>query len=141
MALEAGLSYDHALPRWHLVGRVAYGSGESSFSVYQVTRESAAIALLRRLPLASTELGLGVGLGVARFVQNRQGDRLYDPRTPDHLEGTAGSAHVVLAFDIAAGSRVSLRLGWQGGATLLRANGALHLRSELLGTVGLGAHF
>jgi len=141
MAMEAGLSYDHALPRWHLLARVAYGGGESSFGVYEVTRESAQAALLRRLPLSSAELGLGVGLGVAHFIQNRQGERLFDPRTPDHLEGTAGSAHVVLALDVALGSRMSLRLGWRGGATLLRANDALHLRSALLGTVGIGAHF
>ena len=141
MALEGGLSYDHALPRWHLIGRIAYGGGDSSFSVYRVTRESAQAALLRRVPLASTELALGVGVGVARFVQDRQGDRLYDPRAPDHLEGTAGSADLVLAFDVPLGDRVSLRLGWQGGAMLLRGNGALRLRSEILGTVGVGAHF
>jgi len=141
MALEAGLSYDHALPRWRLVGRIATGAGDSSFSVYRVTRQSAQAALLRRVPLASTELGLGVGLGVARFVQDRQGDRLFDPRAPDHLEGTAGSAHLVLALDVALGNRLSLRLGWRGGALLLRGNGALRLRSEILATVGVGAHF
>ncbi|HVY38977.1 MAG TPA: caspase family protein [Polyangia bacterium] len=141
MALEVGLSYDHALPRWHLLGRVATGSGESSFSVYEVSRQSAQAAVLRRLPLGATEVGLGVGAGVARFVQDRQGDRLLDPRAPDHLEGTAGSGHLVLAFDVALGDRVSLRLGWRGGAMLLRGNGALHLRPEILTNVGLGAHF
>jgi len=141
MALEVGLSYDHALPRWHLLGRVATGGGESSFSVYEVSRQSAQAALLRRLPLGSMEVGLGVGLGVARFVQDRQGDRLFDPRAPDHLEGTAGSADVVLAFDLPLGDRVSLRLGWRGGAMLLRGNGALHVRPEVLTTVGVGAHF
>jgi hypothetical protein len=141
VALEAGLSYDQALPRWHLLGRVAYGAGESSFSVYRVTRESAQAAFLRRVPLASTELALGVGLGVARFVQDRQGDRLFDPRAPDHLEGTAGSAHLVLAFDVGLGDRVSLRLGWHGGGMLLRGNGVLRLRAEILTTVGVGAHF
>jgi hypothetical protein len=141
MALEAGLSYDYALPGWHLLGRVAYGAGESSYSVYQVTRQSAQAAVLRRLPFTSAELGLGLGVGVARFVQNRQGERFLDPQTPDHLEGTAGAAHVVLAFDVALGGRMSLRLGWQGGALLLRANGALRLRSELLATLGFGTHF
>jgi hypothetical protein len=141
MALEAGLSYDYALPHWRLLGRVATGAGDSSFSVYRVTRQSAQAALLRRVPLASTELALGVGVGAARFVQDRQGDRLFDPRAPDHLEGTAASAHLVLAFDIALGDRLSLRLGWRGGAILLRGNGALRLRPEILTTVGVGAHF
>jgi hypothetical protein len=141
MALEVGLSYDHALPRWRLLARAATGGGQSSFSVYDVTRQSAQAALLRRVPLASTELGVGVGLGVARFVQDRQGDRLFDPRAPDHLEGIAGSADVVLAFDLALGDRVSLRLGWRGGGMLLRGNGALHVRPEILTSVGLGGHF
>jgi len=141
MALEAGLAYDYALPAWHLLGRLAYGSGESSYSVYEVTRQSAQIAVLRRLPLASTELGLGVDLAATRFVQDRQGTRYLDPRTPDHLEATAGAAHAVLVFDVAMGGPISLRLGWRGGAMLLRANGTLRLRSELLATVGLGMHF
>lgn len=141
MALEAGVSYDHALPNWHLVARLAYGAGESSYSVYRVTRESAQLAMLRRLPWSLAELGLGAELGMTHFEQTRQGTRLFDPETPDHLQGTAGSAHLVFAFDVSLGSRLSMRLGWRGGAVLLRANQSLHLRAELLATIGLGTHF
>jgi hypothetical protein len=141
MAIEGGLSYDHALPNWHVLARLAYGGGESSYSVYRVTRESAQLALLRRLPWTVAELSVGAELGVAHFEQTRQGTRLYDPQTPDHLEGTAGSAHLVLAFDVPLASPLSLRLGWRGGAVLLRANDSLHVRAELLATIGLGTHF
>jgi hypothetical protein len=141
MAVEGGLSYERVLPRWRLLGRLAAGGGESSFSVYRVTRQTAQLALLRRVPLGATELALGVGVGAARFVQERRGERLYDPRVPDHLEGIAASAHAAFAFDVALGDRFSVRLGWRAGALLLRANNALRLRPELLGTVGLGAHF
>lgn len=141
MALEAGLSYDYSLTAWQVFGRIAYGGGESSYAVYDVIRESAQLGLLRRLPWAATELGLGGELGVAHFVQTRQGQGPYDPRVPDRLAGTAGSAHAVLNLDLALGTHMSLRLGWRGGATLLRANHALRLRSELLATVGVGAHF
>lgn len=141
MAVEAGVSYDHALPNWHLVARLAYGSGESSYSVYRVTRQSAQLALLRRLPWTVADLGLGAELGIARFTQTRQGTRFFDPQTPDRLTGTGGSAHLVFAFDVPLGSRLSMRLGWRGGAIVLRANDSLHLRAELLATLGLGAHF
>lgn len=141
MAIEAGLSYDYALPNWHLLARLAYGGGDSSYSVYRVTRESAQLGLLRRLPWTLAELGLGAELGIAHFVQTRQGVRFFDPETPDHLEGTAGSAHLVFCFDVPLASRLSLRLGWRGGAVLLRANDNLHVRAELLATLGLGTHF
>jgi len=141
MAVEVGLSYDHALPNWHVLARLAYGGGESSYSVYRVTRESAQLALLRRLPWTVAELGLGGELGITHFEQTRQGTRLFDPETPDRLDGTAGSAHLVVAFDVPLGARLSMRLGWRGGAVLLRANESLHLRAELLATIGLGAHF
>ena len=141
MALEVGLSYDYSLPHWQVLGRIAYGGGESSYSGYEVTRESAQVGLLRRLPWAVTELGLGGELGVAHFVQTRQGPRFFDPSVPDRLQGTAASAHAVLVFDVALGSSMSLQLGWRGGATMLSANQALRLRFELLATVGVGAHF
>jgi hypothetical protein len=141
MAAEVGVSYDHALPSWHVLARVAYGAGESSYSVYRVTRESAQLALLRRLPWTTADLGLGGELGIAHFTQTRQGMRFLSPETPDHLEGTAASGHLVFSFDVPLGSRLSMRLGWRGGAVLLRANDSLHLRAELLATIGLGAHF
>lgn len=141
MALEVGVSYDHALPNWHLLGRLAYGAGESSYSVYRVTRQSAQLALLRRLSWTVADLGLGAELGIAHFTQTRQGTRFFDPETPDLLTGTAGSAHAMLAFDVPLSASLSMRLGWRGGAILLRANDSLHVRAELLATLGLGAHF
>ncbi len=141
VALELGLSYSYALPRWQLLARVAYGGGESTYAVYRVTRASAQAAVLRRVLLSTTELGAGLDIGVAHFIQNRQGVRFLDPELPDHLTGTAASSHVVLMLDIALLRATSLRFGWQGGGALLRANGALRLRLEILATVGLGAHF
>jgi hypothetical protein len=141
MAFELGLSYDYLFAAWQLHARLGYGGGESTYAVYQVSRVSAQAALLRRLPLATTELGLGLDLGVAHFSQNRQGIRFLDPELPDHLEGTAASSHIMLVLDAGLAGPVSLRLGWQGGAILLRANGALRLRPEVLATVGVGAHF
>lgn len=141
MAIEGGLSYDHALPNWHVLARLAYGGGESSYSVYRVTRRSAQLALLRRLPWTLAELGLGAELGIAHFTQTRQGTRFFDSETPDRLTGTAGSAHLVVAFDVPLGTRLSMRLDWRVGGVLLRANDSLHLRAELLATLGLGAHF
>jgi len=140
-ALEAGLSYSYVLPRWQLLGRVAYGGGESSYEEYQVTRTSAQAALLRRLPLATIELAAGLEGGVAHFEQTRQGREDLLPRVPDHLQGTAASAHAVLVVDIPLGGPMSLALGWRGGAILLRGNDALRVRAELLTNIAVGAHF
>lgn len=140
-AVEAGVAYDHALARWHLGARLSYGTGESSYSVYEVTRASLQLAALRRFSLGALDLAVGADVGAARFLQIRQGTRYFDPQLPDRLEGLAAVSHAVLMLDIPLGGPVSLRLDWHAGALLLRANGALRMRPELAARVGVGAHF
>ena len=117
---EIGLGYLRRLPRWSLGPRLAYGKHEGVVggAPYRLTRFTAMVYLMRRVPLRYVETEFGLGLGVSFIGEGYSSVNAAGNTTSDR-NGRAPAGAVAVAAEIPLTAWLAVRLQWGLGLELI----------------------
>jgi hypothetical protein len=128
--LELGAGYLRRWPAVTVGPHLSYGQHDGAISgvPYSLQRWTASVLALRRLSLGTSDIAVGVAVGVAR-IQER-----IDVEAP--RVGWAPTASALLAIDLPLARWLAVRLLWSAGGELLRVGDQLRATPELGASLG-----